>query len=242
MHRYARYIPFKSRANNPSPNSPLRAPMSGLARAARWRPRGARTLHFTEAMVVEAAPAGCTPSHGSVDVYFLGPLGTYSHQAARELVAGQAASLCAKPTIEDTVQAGLSAVSCQGNAEAVRPSLVVAPVENSFQGPVLEAFQCLAKDEVFGSKGLEIVDEIHLTIAHALIVRSPEVDMAQVQVVRSHPQVCILLGLPRRSGSALNSLQRSYPRRRRKKLRLRPKPSMSWASTMPRLRPLYLLS
>lgn len=120
-------------------------------------------------------------------VAFLGPLGTYSHQAALQFSANHAVTLYAKHSIQETVDAGKSR-----RADPTERTVIVVPFINSVQGGVLETFACLADPNFFGPDALKIVDEVDLTIAHALIVRRgagvPADDLSTIRVVRSHPQ------------------------------------------------------
>lgn len=120
-------------------------------------------------------------------VAFLGPLGTYSHQAARQLACGNAVALHAHPSIHAAVQAGIVS-----SPRAPHSVVVVVPLSNSVQGPVLETFACLGDEATFGPQALKIVDEVDLRIAHSLIVRQashdPAAQLESLCVVRSHPQ------------------------------------------------------
>ncbi|KAI3626427.1 hypothetical protein CBS9595_001788 [Malassezia furfur] len=123
----------------------------------------------------------------TVSVAFLGPLGTYSHQAARQFACGNAVTLYAHPSIHAAVQAGIAPAP-----RAPHSIVVVVPLSNSVQGPVLETFACLGDEATFGPHALKIVEEVDLRIAHALIVRQASHDvtaqLGNLRVVRSHPQ------------------------------------------------------
>lgn len=121
-----------------------------------------------------------------VKVLFLGPLGTYSHQAVRKFVRNEPADLIACRSIQDAVTKGAE------DARLGRPVVVMVPVENSTLGIVQEALQCLSDPNLFFANGLSIVDEVDLTVAHALIIRALDSSvsnpLSRIEQVRSHEQ------------------------------------------------------
>ena len=128
---------------------------------------------------------GGSGAPATVSVAFLGPLGTYSHQAVHALFDGCNAALRPQPSIRAAID----------DAAAGAPhGLVVFPVENSAQGRVREAVATLASGPFAPQHGLCIVDELRLPVAHALIVPAhasglpPDEVLNRIAVVRSHPQ------------------------------------------------------
>lgn len=128
--------------------------------------------------------ADTTPA---VTIAFLGPFGTYSHQAVRRFTSNYAADLYAKPSIQETVHAGVT-----DHARAAQHNLILIPFVNNVQGPVLETFASMSNVEQFGTDALLIVDEVRLSISHSLIVRNRSSNagsqLKQIKIVRSHPQ------------------------------------------------------
>jgi prephenate dehydratase len=110
-----------------------------------------------------------------VRVGYLGPEGTFSHEALIEATAPRAGELepVALPTIYDTVMAVHSGV--------VERSLV--PIENSLEGSVNATLDALAID----TEDVAIVGEVIYPIRHCLIAREP-LDLDAIETVVSHPQ------------------------------------------------------
>lgn len=104
-------------------------------------------------------------------VAFLGPLATYTHQAA---VSRFGASISCVPhsTIPDVFAAVQSGATTYG----------VVPIENSTEGSVTYTLDCLAREDF---AGCFVYAEIILDIEHALLGRS---GLAGVRRVLSHPQ------------------------------------------------------
>ena len=105
-------------------------------------------------------------------VAFLGPAGTFTEEALR-WSAREPLDLVPHPTVRETVMAVE-----RGEAERA-----VVPIENSLEGSVAATLDTLAAD----APGVEIVREADWPIRHCLIAR-PEVSLAQVTRVVSHPQ------------------------------------------------------
>ena len=101
-------------------------------------------------------------------VAYLGPEGTYSETAARQLYAGAKLLPC------ETFDAALAAVE-QGEADAC-----VLPIENSTQGSVHRVLDLLAKT------GLTIQAELVLSIHHQLL--GGAASLQAVAEVWAHPQ------------------------------------------------------
>jgi chorismate mutase/prephenate dehydratase len=104
-----------------------------------------------------------------VQIAYLGPEGTYTHQAARHQF-GEQAQLASAPTIPDVFAA----------VEAGKVELGVVPVENTTEGVVTQTLDALAQFDV------GICAEIALPISHELLSRSGRLE--DVRQVASHPQ------------------------------------------------------
>ncbi len=113
--------------------------------------------------------AGCRAVQRPASIAFLGPEGTFTHEAARRAF-GDAATLIALPTIA----AVLGAVE---RGEALRG---VVPIENSTEGGVLETLRLLFRSP------LRIEREVLVPIEHHLMSVSGRLD--DVRRVVSHPQ------------------------------------------------------
>ena len=125
--------------------------------------------------------------HADVKLFFLGPVGTYSHQAATKFDSNQEASASPAESICQAVSASVERI------QTGQPTIAILPVENSYLGVVQECLDCLASPSQFSPKGLIIVDEVDIAVAHALIVTPEAVAMedpySHIQEVCSHPQV-----------------------------------------------------
>src|SRR3954452_5040118 len=97
-----------------------------------------------------------------------GERGSFSHEAARRMIAGCEIIACARSTeVFDRVE--------RGSAQAA-----VIPIENSLAGSVAEHFDLLLTRKVF------IQREYRLRISHHLIA-APGVKLRDVRRVLSHP-------------------------------------------------------
>ncbi len=106
-------------------------------------------------------------------VGYLGPEGTFSHQALLEAQIDPAAQAVALATLYDTVM-------------AVQDGLVQAalvPIENSLEGSVDVTLDTLAGD----AAGVAIVGERVVEIRNCLIAAG-ELELAAIETVYSHPQ------------------------------------------------------
>ncbi|KZO96301.1 PDT-domain-containing protein [Calocera viscosa TUFC12733] len=106
-------------------------------------------------------------------VAFLGPEGTYSHQAAHELFS-DAARYAPKHTITDTFEALSSGAQ-----------FALLPWENSIHGIVIDAIDLLRHESVGNS--IRICGEKTIGVQHCLLVRKG-VKLAEVKTVLSHEQ------------------------------------------------------
>ena len=122
-----------------------------------------------------------------INFAFLGPLGTYSHQAVLEFAADHPAELYPTSTIRDACVTGV----VHGCSLTSPPYVVIFPIENSNKGRVIECVNCLASASLFGPGRLVIIGEYHVAVRHALVVHSTNNSanaLEVVRTVRSHPQ------------------------------------------------------
>lgn len=112
----------------------------------------------------------CTDDGSQLIVSTLGPAGTYSHQATRQLFGTNAVI-----KLEQTIRAVFEAVD-QGSS-----SRGVCPIENSTNGPVRETHHCFAEFQA------ESLGKTQLDIGHALL-RARNSDSLPVKKIYSHEQ------------------------------------------------------
>ncbi len=106
-------------------------------------------------------------------VGYFGPEGTFTHEAALDSARGAEVELVSFPTIYETVMAV--------HDGTVERSLV--PIENSLEGSVNATLDALAME----TEDVAIVAEVVQPIRQCLIART-ELELADVEVVVSHPQ------------------------------------------------------
>jgi prephenate dehydratase len=105
-----------------------------------------------------------------VKVAYLGPIGSYSYEAARRFfVEEQEKNLVACDTIDDVFE----------TVEENEVEFGVVPVENSIEGSVSTTLDYLLKSKVY------IVKEIVLKVEHYLCARE---EAKQILTIASHPQ------------------------------------------------------
>ena len=104
---------------------------------------------------------------------YLGPEGTFTHEALIGMAGGGELELVPLPTIYDTVMAV--------HAGLVERALV--PIENSLEGSVNATLDALAME----TEDVAILGEVVRPIEHCLIAREP-IDLADIETVVSHPQ------------------------------------------------------
>jgi prephenate dehydratase len=107
-----------------------------------------------------------------VRVAYLGPEGTFSHEALLASPLGANAEAVALPSVHDTVMA----------VQAGSVERAIVPVENSLEGAVNAALDALALD----APDVAIVGESVRAIRHCLIAREP-LEYGEIEVVVSHP-------------------------------------------------------
>ena len=103
---------------------------------------------------------------------FLGPVGTYTEEAALLYIAGTEADLQPFPSIPAVGSAVASGITEQG----------VVPIENSLEGSVN-----FTLDLLIGQPGLSIQNEVVVPIEHYLLAK-PGTNHSDIEVVYSHPQ------------------------------------------------------
>ncbi len=113
--------------------------------------------------------AACRNLEQQLRVSYLGPAGSYSHEAALAL-AGSSSELIAATSITATLRAAE-----HGDADAA-----LLPIENSSEGMVSETHKLLR------GTGLKIIAEIVLPINHCLLSKEKSLD--GINVVYAHPQ------------------------------------------------------
>jgi prephenate dehydratase len=106
-------------------------------------------------------------------VGYLGPEGTFSHEALIDATAGSELELVPLPTIYDTVMAVHS-----GTVERA-----LVPIENSLEGSVNATLDALAME----TEDVRIVGEVVHPIEHCLIARNA-LELSEIATVVSHPQ------------------------------------------------------
>ena len=104
---------------------------------------------------------------------YLGPEGTFTHEALIGMGPGDDVELVPLPTIYDTVMAVHSGL--------VERALV--PIENSLEGSVNATLDALAME----TEDVAIFGEVIRAIEHCLIARVP-IDLSDIETVVSHPQ------------------------------------------------------
>jgi prephenate dehydratase len=107
-------------------------------------------------------------------VAYLGPAGTFSHDAVQAAAAGRAVE--AVP--HATVFGAISAVA------AGETDLALVPFENSIEGSVRPTLDALA----FEVEGVAIAGEHDQPIRHSLVARE-QIELGAIERVLSHPQV-----------------------------------------------------
>ena len=104
---------------------------------------------------------------------YLGPEGTFSHEALVAQPAAASAELHSLPTVHDTVMA----------VDDRRVDRAFVPIENSLEGSVNATLDTLALE----TEGVAIVGEFVHPVHQCLITRRA-LDPAQIETVLSHPQ------------------------------------------------------
>ncbi|ODV72846.1 prephenate dehydratase PHA2 [Cyberlindnera jadinii NRRL Y-1542] len=110
-------------------------------------------------------------------VAYLGPEGTYTHQAAIQQFGNGDAELVPQPTIK----------SCFSLLEDEEVDFSVVPFENSTNGQVALAYDLICEWMVRNpNSGLRVVYEQFVAIHHCVLTHST--DMSKVKKIYTHPQ------------------------------------------------------
>jgi chorismate mutase/prephenate dehydratase len=132
------------------------------------RARGSLSPKLVQAIYTEII-AACRNHQQPLRVAYLGPAGSYSHEAVLQLV-GSSSKLVASPSLSE-------ALRC---AEAGETDTVLLPIENSSEGMVVETHRLLR------TTILQIIGETRVTIRHCLL--SKATSLHDVTQVLAHPQ------------------------------------------------------
>ncbi|MCW3065543.1 MAG: Prephenate dehydratase [Solirubrobacterales bacterium] len=115
-----------------------------------------------------------TPGAPRLRIGYLGPDGTFSHEAVLDAIADpDEVELVALPTVYDTVMA----------VHDGRVDRGLVPIENSLEGSVNATLDALAVE----TEDVAIVGESVHAVRHCLIAREP-MELEEVEEVISHPQ------------------------------------------------------
>ncbi len=106
-------------------------------------------------------------------IAFLGPEGTFTHDALREALGDERVETVPSPTIYDAILA----------VETGEVDRALVPFENSIEGAVTVTLDTLALD----ATTVSIVGETDHPISHSLIARQP-LGLDEITAVLSHPQ------------------------------------------------------
>ncbi|HEY5317593.1 MAG TPA: prephenate dehydratase domain-containing protein, partial [Solirubrobacteraceae bacterium] len=106
-------------------------------------------------------------------VGYLGPEGTFTHEALLAATRGSDVEAVPLPTIYETVRA----------VQDGRVERALVPIENSLEGSVNATLDSLAME----TEDVAIVGEVVHPISQCLIARGP-LELAEIEVVLSHPQ------------------------------------------------------
>jgi prephenate dehydratase len=108
-----------------------------------------------------------------IEIHILGPLGTYTHQAAQNICEkyGITAPIVVQKTIPDAIW----------SANEDKNAMAVVAVENSTEGVVNATMDTIVK-----CKNLGVLANTILPIRHALLSRGKDIE--QIRQVSSHPQ------------------------------------------------------
>ena len=112
------------------------------------------------------------PYNPLMKIFFLGPEGTNSDLAARNIF-NDAAKYVPLPSIEDIFEKVAMSHSYYG----------VIPFENSYQGVINSSLNCLIDYD------LKILKEFNFSVSHNLCSMNEDVDLSSIKKITSHPQV-----------------------------------------------------
>ena len=112
------------------------------------------------------------PYNPLMKIFFLGPEGTNSDLAARNIFKDNA-KFVPLPSIEDIFEKVAMSHSYYG----------VIPFENSYQGVINSSLNCLIDYD------LKILREFNFSVSHHLCSANAEFDLNKIKKITSHPQV-----------------------------------------------------
>ena len=112
------------------------------------------------------------PYNPLMKIFFLGPEGTNSDLAARNIFDDSAIYM-PLPSIEDIFEKVAMSHSYYG----------VIPFENSYQGVINSSLNCLIDYD------LKILKEFNFSVSHNLCSMNEDVDLSSIKKITSHPQV-----------------------------------------------------
>ena len=112
------------------------------------------------------------PYNPLMKIFFLGPEGTNSDLAARNIFKDNA-KFVPLPSIEDIFEKVAMRHSYYG----------VIPFENSYQGVINSSLNCLIDYD------LKILKEFNFSVSHHLCSANPDFDLRKIKKITSHPQV-----------------------------------------------------
>ena len=112
------------------------------------------------------------PYNPLMKIFFLGPEGTNSDLAARNIF-DETAKYMPLPSIEDIFEKVAMSHSYYG----------VIPFENSYQGVINSSLNCLIDYD------LKILKEFNFSVSHNLCSINEDVDLSSIKKITSHPQV-----------------------------------------------------
>ena len=112
------------------------------------------------------------PYNPLMKIFFLGPEGTNSDLAARNIFKDNA-KFVPLPSIEDIFEKVAMSHSYYG----------VIPFENSYQGVINSSLNCLIDYD------LKILKEFNFSVSHHLCSANPDFDLRKIKKITSHPQV-----------------------------------------------------
>tara|TARA_Y100000768_G_scaffold283909_1_gene218531 strand:- start:132 stop:974 length:843 start_codon:yes stop_codon:yes gene_type:complete len=112
------------------------------------------------------------PYNPQMKIFFLGPEGTNSDLAARNIFEDKA-KFVPLPSIEDIFEKVAMSHSYYG----------VIPFENSYQGVINSSLNCLIDYD------LKILKEFNFSVSHHLCSANTDFDLNKIKKITSHPQV-----------------------------------------------------
>lgn len=117
-------------------------------------------------------------------VAYLGPPGTYSHQAALQLFENEIKQ--AEPSVDLT--SCFTIPDCFDQLEQGNVQWAVVPIENSTNGSVVYTLDCLKQlFHEHNDRSIKVVKDTYIQVQHNLM--SLATDLSHVKRVYSHPQV-----------------------------------------------------